>query len=519
MISPLEKKFNELTESKFAYIKLTKIDVFLNSQTIELFFIYPIDRSSEVRENEHEIKSAILSALKSKASVKINLKGAVFDLEYCRKLLTGFMAEYPSIAPFIVENVINSDVKENGEIDLNITLDSDMCAYCRLRKVDIEIEKFLQMHFTEKIKVKFLEQNADAMQSEIENIDDNAPRYYMSMSGGRQIVPTDRELIFGKEITENALYIEDCTHVKADQTIVICGTVDGFSELQKSDGTKTFYKFVLTDFTGSMTCLVFENKSLTADKIKLIKNQRQIIIRGQLKEKEFRGEKNYSVFVKSASFCKLPENFVKNEIIRQTPTAYSLIFPTDYIITEQSDFFGATQSQDVPPYCIGKTFVIYDFETTGLDTRICKITEIGAVKIVDGRIRQTFTSLINPEESLDLRIVEKTHITDEMLMDQPKIEEVLPDFNLFCSGAILIGHNSNEFDYKILTRVASEQKLKFSDEHDDTLVISKKYLHDVRNYKLSTLAKYYDIVNENAHRALDDALTTAKIFLNLAKYM
>lgn len=60
-----------------------------------------------------------------------------------------------------------------------------------------------------------------------------------------------------------------------------------------------------------------------------------------------------------------------------------------------------------------------------------------------------------------------------MLAGQPSIEEVLPDFNLFCSGAILVGHNSNDFDYRILTRLAGEQKLRFPAEHEDTMVLAK----------------------------------------------
>ena len=106
-----------------------------------------------------------------------------------------------------------------------------------------------------------------------------------------------------------------------------------------------------------------------------------------------------------------------------------------------------------------------------------------------------------------------------MLAGQPSIEEVLPDFNLFCSGAILVGHNSNDFDYRILTRLAGEQKLRFPAEHEDTMVLAKKLLRTVHNYKLSTVAKYFGIVNENAHRALDDTIATAKVFVELAKML
>ena len=74
-------------------------------------------------------------------------------------------------------------------------------------------------------------------------------------------------------------------------------------------------------------------------------------------------------------------------------------------------------------------------------------------------------------------------------------------------------------DGKILARIAKEQKFRFSDLHEDTMVLAKKVLHSVHNYKLRTVAKYFGIINETAHRALGDAVTTAKVFVNLAAMM
>ena len=162
---------------------------------------------------------------------------------------------------------------------------------------------------------------------------------------------------------------------------------------------------------------------------------------------------------------------------------------------------------------------MYDFETTGLDVSSCKIIEIGAVKIVDGKFTETFSTLVDPDEKLSPHIIDTTHITDEMLRGMPSIEQVFPDFNRFCDGAVLVGHNSNDFDGKILARIAKEQKFRFSDLHEDTMVLAKKVLHSVHNYKLRTVAKHFGIINETAHRALGDAVTTAKVFVNLAAMM
>ncbi len=518
MISPFVKKFNELTDSRFDFIKLAKIDVNVKSKSIDVLIIYPVDKAEVVSINEEEIRLNVLRALKSKARVNVTLKSSKFDFEYCKQLLFEFFKNYPSVVPFVTARNISFD-QDSAKVCVFIALDSSVCEYCDERKIDKETEKYLEVFFTDKIEIKFTSVDSNENISDsIEKFSNAAPEYYLTMEGGRIIVPENVEEFIGKKIEDHAIYIEDCTSAQAEQTVVLCGTVANFTEMEKSDGSgKVFFKFNLIDFTSSMPCLIFLNKYTTVETVRQLEDGKTIVVRGQLKEREFRGNKSLSVFVRGISNCVLPENFVKNELVRRVPDHYSKIFPNSYVEQSQSFIFDDADKWKVPPYLENKSYVVYDFETTGLDTKICKITEIGAVKVVNGKIIETFSTLINPCEPLSERVVETTHITDEMLADQPLIEDVLPDFNLFCDGCILVGHNSNEFDYKILTRVAEEQKLRFSSEHEDTMLLAKKYVHDIRNYKLATLAKYYNVVNENAHRALDDAVTTAKIFINLAK--
>jgi DNA polymerase-3 subunit alpha (Gram-positive type) len=245
---------------------------------------------------------------------------------------------------------------------------------------------------------------------------------------------------------------------------------------------------------------------------------KSVVVKGLLKINEFRGQQTLSLFVRNLSLCTMPQKFEKNELVRKVATNYSTITPMEYVEERQSYLFDEKETGEVAPYLIGKTFVVFDFETTGLDTRRCKIIEIGAVKIIDGKIRETFTSLINPHEPLEPDTIKTTNITDDMLEGQPDIEDVFPDFHKFCEDTILVGHNSASFDLQILNRVAGEFKFKFPTKSEDTLLLARRFLK-LRNYKLSTLAKYYEVTNENAHRALADAVATAKIFINLAKFM
>ena len=518
MRSEFSRQFNEITDNKFDFVQLVGVDINVYKQTIDVKLIYPENKTETVNAHREEILSAAAKVINTSATLNIHLSAAKFDLELCRNAVAEFLSGYPSVVPFVDKQAIDFVPEENSDrIVLRIPAESDACEYCSERKIAGELKEYLKLYFTEDIKPEFI--RSDAMDAKIDevSIDDDGAFVFRS-EGERIIKPLDIKECVGKPINEAAIYIEDCySHVEG--TIVICGKVSSFRESQKADGSKTFYKFVLSDYTGNIDCLIFLNKTMTQEKVAAVTDGAEIVIKGQLKENSFRGEKSYSVFVRSLSFCRLPEDFVKKEIYRVTPTEYQTVFPQPYIETSQVNLFDVKKTEEVPAYLVGKTYVVFDMETTGLDIASCKVTELGAVKIVDGRFTETFSSLVNPGEKLDQRIIDKTHITDEMLAGQPSIEEVLPDFNLFCSGAILVGHNSNDFDYRILTRIAGEQKLRFPAEHEDTMVLAKKLLRTVHNYKLSTVAKYFGIVNENAHRALDDTIATAKVFVELAKML
>ena len=164
-------------------------------------------------------------------------------------------------------------------------------------------------------------------------------------------------------------------------------------------------------------------------------------------------------------------------------------------------------------------FVVFDLETTGLNNspvggKMDTITEIGAVKIINGEISEKFSTLVNPERKLEEEIVKITGITDEMVKDAPKLGEVIPDFFKFCEGCDLVGHNV-QFDYKFIHYYGAKDDYMFEQRTYDTLSLAQGLLF-LPNYKLNTIADHYGI-QFNHHRAFDDAFTTAKIFIELIK--
>ena len=161
---------------------------------------------------------------------------------------------------------------------------------------------------------------------------------------------------------------------------------------------------------------------------------------------------------------------------------------------------------------------MFDLETTGFNANECKIIEIGAVKVVDGYITEQFSTFVNPCEHISEHITEVTSITDADVANAPKIEEVLPDFYKFAEGSTFVAHNA-DFDCTFIAVAGKELGIEFINPREDTMLLARKYLKDIKNAKLPTVAKYFGVVNEHAHRAIHDAITTAKVFILLADYM
>jgi len=162
-----------------------------------------------------------------------------------------------------------------------------------------------------------------------------------------------------------------------------------------------------------------------------------------------------------------------------------------------------------------QNYIVADLETTGLDPKIDKIIEIGALKIQNREIVGSFSKLVNPGRKLEERIVEITGICDEDLREAPYIEEVLPEFFSFAEENVLVGH-SILFDYSFLKKAAVNQKFDFERQGVDTLRISRRHLPHLESRSLPYLCKYYGIPHQ-PHRALSDVEATYALYQRLEK--
>lgn len=167
---------------------------------------------------------------------------------------------------------------------------------------------------------------------------------------------------------------------------------------------------------------------------------------------------------------------------------------------------------------LNDTYVVFDLETTGFSAKSDRIIEIGAVKVENGKIIDRFSTFVNPERPIPFKIEKLTSINDSMVINAPKIEEILPKFMEFCEGAVMVAHNA-DFDMSFISANCERQGLPCDFTVIDTVAMSRYLIIGLGRYKLDNVAKALGIVLDHHHRAVDDAECTALIFLKLCKML
>lgn len=302
--------------------------------------------------------------------------------------------------------------------------------------------------------------------------------------------------------------------------IVLCGKISNIdkktykNKRYNPDDPKSgaqnlpFVKFMLDDTTSKIECVCFANNDEDADRIVNLKDQSLIACTGKVSWSQFSNKWSYTVnaiFKADINFDSIHLSAAKAE-----PKYYTTVFPQQYVDCSVKSLLD-TEEKPVPEYFAGKTFVVFDLETTGKMTDTAEIIELAALKIVNGKETETFQTLVKPVGAISEEITALTHITNSMVLDAPDIENVLPDFFKFTrDNSILVGHNISGYDFPIVNRYAEKMGYVFDNEMVDTLLLARRYLTELPNFKLETISKHFGISHENAHRAMSDVYATAQ---------
>ena len=186
------------------------------------------------------------------------------------------------------------------------------------------------------------------------------------------------------------------------------------------------------------------------------------------------------------------------------------------------DSAGALRTADVaslPP--TEAPYVVFDVETTGSSAgKEGGITEIGAVKLVGGQVVDQFSTLVNPGRKIEPFVVRLTGITDRMVADAPTPAEVMPLFEEFAEGSVLVGHNVH-FDNAFVAAARGAAGLPPLPNHVvlDTLKLARVLVPGLKRYRLSSLVAHFGVRAAPNHRALADAAATAGVLVRLLKLL
>lgn len=482
--------------------KLTGIT--LDPFTGEAVFDYISDAA--VSDGEKEKIAAYLRGRVSPSVTKVVVRVTkiVADGELAVNAAYDFVTKsFMSIARSVKKSDFSVEMKD-GRGKVTVRVNSDVYAYFTANGVADRICARLDETFcdtftvtaedsgrTEEIRTDLLKDKVNP--SDVETIRFRTYRF------------SDAVKLWGEELGDTAVYIADSGLCGGEATFA--GKIAAISQKETKTG-KPFFILDLDDTTGRLACKVFMTKEKEV-KIQKINVGSEIAVRGDLSS--FNGQPSFRVA--DLSFCKFPENFVPEERpSKGVPSEYSFVFPEPLTESVQGDFL--TEARPVPECLLGKTFVVADIETTGLSVNDGdKVTEIGAVKIENGKITEKFQTLIDPERKISEEITALTGIDNGMVAGKPVFAQAFPDFFKFTDGCSLVFHNA-EFDYRFLRTMARPVGYKWEHPVYDTMLISRELLPRLKNHKLNTVCEYFRIEFLH-HRALSDAHATAKLFLEL----
>ncbi len=374
---------------------------------------------------------------------------------------------------------------------------------------------------------------------------------------------SENRLVGKKAITGTVISIADFSE-ETENVIIECYVLSQDVRITRSE--KALLIMEVTDYTDSITCKTFLKKEEFEEQVKPKMGKNMFLrIEGRLQFDTYQNEMtiNIKAMEKIDDFRNMVNDTAERKrvelhchtqmsdmdgmasagalIKRAKAWGHTAIAITDHgVVQAFPDAFHALDRNDefkviygVEGYlvddlrdiirhpkgqCFDDAYVVFDLETTGFYAGMDKITEVGAVKIIGNEVVERFSSFVNPERSIPIKVQELTGIDMSMVRDAPVIDEVLPAFLDFCEGCTLVAHNA-DFDLGFIEHFAMKFGLEVNNTTMDTLELARLFFPNIKNHRLNTLAKHFNAPLHNHHRAVDDAEATAVILLKMMKHM
>ena len=376
---------------------------------------------------------------------------------------------------------------------------------------------------------------------------------------GLPLDASEMKTLLGKPIKQRPMRL--CDVGAQSGRVVVWGDIFSFETKETRDGESVIITMMITDLTGSNTIKIITKKK-NADNISALKTGMTILVQGDAAFDKY----THDIAIRARDICKIkrlhrtddePEKRFElhmhtnmsqmdgitpgDKLVRRAyEWGHRGIAVTDHgVVQGFPDVMNAVAAlkdgnfkavYGMEAYYVDDTvkavfgagdvsfdgeIIAFDLETTGLSAAIDRITEIGAVRIVGGELKDEFCTFVNPKKHIPERVTELTGIDDSMVADAPSEEEALRAFYEFCGSAkFLVAHNAG-FDTSFLKAANKRLGWDFTYEYADTVAMARSMYPDLKNHKLDTVGNYLKLAPFNHHRACDDARELALILVRM----
>ncbi len=420
-----------------------------------------------------------------------------------------------------------------------------------------QLAKLFESIFNKKIVVNLVEPlvneiNDDELQSMLQSvIAEHLP--VNNAADKRPNTNGNDDIVYKKRITSPIVKLSDM--LGDGEQIAISGEVLQTKSINTKNG-KVIFTFVLSDYSDAIKCKLFAQKKEVEKLEQIVKENARLIVLGykkfdafdkesvlnvqainlapavklrEDKSAEKRIEFNLHTNMSAMDGITAAEDYIKtamrwgHQALAVTDNGVAQSFPAAMQASEGKDFkiiYGIegymiddemSIVDNIKPYNLNDSYVVFDLETTGFSPRYDGITEIGAIKVKHGAIIDRYSQLVNPEKKIPQKVVELTGINDDMVANKPTIKEVIGDFLEFCGDCPVVAHNAG-FDVSFIKEKAKLVDVDYAPTVLDTLILARLLLKGIKRFALNKVAKHLGVALDNHHRAVDDALATAKIF-------
>ncbi|MFI3228593.1 MAG: exonuclease domain-containing protein [Bacillota bacterium] len=501
-------EFNKKLSERERIFKLSEAIVVQNRLEI-ILLVKASDYDSMLNEEFRNKVDAFIGELVPKTfSVKITYRKTVSDNTYItRCVMEFFLKELPLVFPKISDRTVETEI-EYDTIALTMKLPAYLLSFMQTNNIQEKLEEYLEKKVMEAATVTFLHETED---DEIAVLTKKKPtrKEIAQKSHTMDISLVDDGMLVGS-ITKIPRYITDVINSESASETV-CGKVLGLRRIESKNTGKTFFVFKLNDTNGVIDVKFFPkfDSQVTkfADKVA---DGVELVAEGPIRMDAYNGKNCMTMF--RAALCTINQNLVEEESDEECNFVYDdyiAVRPEHCENTEQAGLFDVEEKIEA----LSGVHVVFDLETTGFSPTTEVIIEIGACKIVDGVIVEQFGSLVKPNKPIPAGASAVNHIYDEDVVDAPELGDVIADFYKFSKDAVLVAHNAS-FDMGFLVIAGKKCKYEFNNKVVDTLDLARKKVR-IKSYKLGNLCKMFDVELTNAHRAVFDAVATARVYKNL----